>query len=89
MSTEKEVRIHGQVYRVKGDDPEKIDRVAGYVDEMMHGLLGDPGKGMNARSAILVALNIAEENLEYKDEVEKRIRDLNERVDELLSLLPG
>ena len=44
MSVEKEVTIYGQVYRIKGDDPEDIEAVAEYVDRVMAELLGGPSE---------------------------------------------
>ncbi|HUT56037.1 MAG TPA: cell division protein ZapA [bacterium] len=88
MSSEREVKIYGQVYRVKGDDAERIDRVAKYVDNVMSELLGGPGQGLNARGAVLTALNVADEWFAKKEEWERTVFDLSERVDELLGLLP-
>ena len=88
MNPEREVTIYGQVYRVKGDDPERIDRVAAYVDNMMTGLLGGPGQGLSARGAVLSALNVADEWFAQKDELDRIVFDLVERVDELLGILP-
>lgn len=88
MSSEREVTIYGQVYRVKGDDPERIARVAGYIDRMMTDVLGGPGQGLNARGAVLTALNVADEWFVRGEEWDKAIGDLTERVDELLGILP-
>ena len=88
MSAEREVRIYGQVYHLKGHDHQRIDRVAGYVDGMMAQLLGGPVQGLSPRGAVLTALNIADEWFSYKDEAERVIRELDARMDELLGLLP-
>jgi len=88
MSAEREVKIYGQVYRLRGDDHERIDQVAGYVNTMMAQLLGGPGQGLSTKGAVLTALNIADEWFSYKHETERVLLELNERVDELLSLLP-
>lgn len=88
MSSEREVRIYGQIYRVRGESPEKIGRAAGYLDELMTRLLGGSGQGLSTKSAVLVALNVAEESLSYRDEVENLLHNATQRVDELLGLLP-
>ncbi len=88
MDSEKDVEIFGQHYRIKGDDPERIEKVAGHVDQVMSSLLGSPGQGLSTRGAVLTALNIADEWFKQKDEVEKTVFELSERMDELLSLLP-
>ncbi len=88
MSPDKEVKIYGQLYRIKGDDPEKIEEVADYVNGMMERLLGGPGQGLSTKGAVLTALNIAEEWFSQKGESDKMLYELNERVDELLGILP-
>jgi len=88
MEAEREVSIYGQVYRVRGQDPDRIERVASHVDKVMVGLLGGPGGGLSTRGAVLTALNIADDWLSHRREVEKALVDLNQRVDELLHLLP-
>ena len=88
MSAEVEVKIFGQTYKVKGDDPERINRAAEFVDGMMADLLGGPEQGLSARGAVFTALNMAEEWFSQKDELQRIIFDLGERVDELLNLLP-
>ena len=87
-NTEREITIYGQSYRVRGDNEERIDRVAEYVDTMMSQLLGGPGQGLSTRGAVLTALNVADEWFAHKEELERTIFDLNKRVDELLGLLP-
>lgn len=88
MTVEREVKIYGQVFRVKGDDAERIDQVAAYVDEKMAEILRSPGSGLSAKGAVLTALNIADEWHGAKRETERITLELNRRVDELLSLLP-
>jgi len=88
VSTEREVKIYGQVYRVKGEDPDQIERAAVFVDDLMSELLGGPGQGLSTRGAVLTALNIADQWFAQRIETERIIFDLNQRVDELLGLLP-
>jgi cell division protein ZapA len=87
LSSEHEIEIYGQTYRIKGDDPERIDKVASYLDEMMTSLLGDPGQGLSTKNAVLVSLNVADEWHKNKEKVEKAFVDLNQRIDELLGIL--
>jgi len=88
VSTEREVKIFGQVYRVRGDNPERIDRVAGYVDRIMTEVLGGRGQGLSTRGAVLTALNVADESFAKSEEWERVIFDLSQRADELLGILP-
>lgn len=85
---EREVSIYGQVYRVKGDDPDRIARVAGFVDQIMSQVLGGPGQGLSTSGAMLTALNIADEWFKHKEEMEGIVWNLNGRIEELLTLLP-
>ncbi len=88
MSSEREVTIFGQSYVIRGDDPDRIDRVAAYVDQKMNEVLKNPGQGLSAKGAVLATLNVAEELTTLQDEQERILFDLGERVDELLGLLP-
>lgn len=88
MTIEREVTIYGQVYRVKGDDPDRIDEVAAYVDTVMSELLKGPGQGLSTKGAVLTALNIADQWFSFRKELERAMVDLKERMDELLGLLP-
>ncbi|MFO8057843.1 MAG: cell division protein ZapA [bacterium] len=85
---EREVRIYGQVYRLKGEDPDRMDQVAEYLDRTMRDLLGDPAGGLSVKGAMLAALNITERWFEANEEDKKIITELNERADEILNLLP-
>jgi len=88
VNSEQEVRIYGQVYRVRGENPERIARVAAQVDRMMTELLGGPGQGLSAKGAVLTALNIAEESQAYREELDRIMQESSQRIDELLGLLP-
>ena len=88
MNKEREVRIYGSVYRLKGEDPERMERVAEYVDHIMREVLGEPGKSLATKDAVLAALNMAERWFEGEDEEKNLINELNQRADEILNLLP-
>jgi len=88
VSVEREVTIYGQTFRLRGDDPDRIERAAGLVDRKMKELLKSPGQGLSTQGAVLTALNIAEEWFTSRDEQDKVLTELGERVDELISLLP-
>ncbi len=88
MSVDHSVKIYGQTYSIKGDDPRRIERVALYVDQMMNRLLGGPNQGLSAKGGVLTALNVADEWFKDKADMDRVFSDLNERVDELLSILP-
>lgn len=65
------VKILGQPYTISGEKaPEEIEKIASYVDEKMQmvaKLLQDGTPGM---TAVLSAINIAEEYFEAQDKIE-------------------
>ncbi len=88
MTKEREVRIYGQVYRIKGEDSERMERVADYLDHTMRELLGDPGSGLSVKGAMLAAMNVTERWFEKENEEKRLVHELNQRADEILNLLP-
>lgn len=86
MKGETEIKIFGQIYTVKGEDPEYIRKVAEYVDEKMRAVLGEPEQGLTTRGAVLAALNIADELFKNRKEQENFRRDVESRSEEMLKL---
>jgi len=63
------VEIYGQEYRISGDaDPQYVAQIAKYVDTKMKEVAGGTSLGSVSKTAILAALNIAEELFKEKDE---------------------
>jgi cell division protein ZapA len=63
------VEIYGQEYRISGDaDPEYVAQIAKYVDTKMKEVAKGSPLGSVSKTAILAALNIAEELFKEKDE---------------------
>ncbi len=82
------VTIHGAEYPIKGNtDVDYIQQVASYVDEKMDEI----DKGLAVKSplkvAILTSLNIADELFREREEKEKLVRLINEKMDSLNSKL--
>ncbi len=78
------VKILGKEYRIKTDaDPEHIEQVAAYVDQVMHDVQRNTPDTQNA--AVLAALNIASELMRARSASltidGERIRALIELVD--------
>ena len=87
MSGQTEVTIFGQSYLVKGDDPRRIQAVAGYLDGKMQELLaGKPG-GLSVRGAVLAALNLADELFQAREETGRLRGEVEARSRALLELL--
>lgn len=88
MSIDRAVEIYGQTYWIKGEDPRRIETVAAYLDQKMVQVLGGPAQGLSTKEAVLVALNVADDWFSTKEELERIVKDLGKRVDELIGLLP-
>ena len=74
-----DVKIYNQVYTIAGDYSEEvIQKIAGHVDEQMN-IIGKAGlDNANGSVALLAAVNITEELMLARDEVE-RLRADNEK----------
>jgi cell division protein ZapA len=66
------VEIFGQTYAVKaGDDPAYVERLAAFVDEQMKDVGRASGAVDSLRVAVLSALNIADECLRLRRDLEE------------------
>jgi cell division protein ZapA len=66
-----QVEILGQTYAVKaGADPGYVEKLAAYVDEQMKGVSRTSGAVDSVRIAVLTALNLADECLRLRRQVE-------------------
>jgi cell division protein ZapA len=66
------VEIFGQTYAVKaGPDPGYVERLAAFVDEQMKDVSRASGAVDSLRVAVLAALNISDECLRLRREVEE------------------
>ncbi|VFU11458.1 Cell division protein ZapA [anaerobic digester metagenome] len=64
-----EVEIYGEYYVIKGDNsPERIIMLAQYVNRIMKQLAGRNPRLGRTQTAVLAALNIAEELMKLQDE---------------------
>lgn len=78
------VEIFGNEYRIKGQaDAEYVKRVAAYVDEKMRQIAQMSVTGAVSKIAILTAINIADELFRERQEREKAVQILNNRLEEI------
>ena len=70
----------GSEYKIKGADPEYIQKVAAYVDAKMRELERRLAAGAPARIAILASLNIADELFRERAERERLDKELVDRA---------
>jgi len=82
------VDIYGRRYNIGGEhDPETVRTLAEYVDRRMRQMAGQAEAGDDVSTAVLAALNIADDyyrtrkTLERReDEIEQRVQGLSERL---------
>ena len=95
MTNSKKIKIYGKTYSLKSSSSEvEAEEVGGYVDSKMKELANICSKTSTLDLAMLAALNIAQELLELKSQVEekgetedKKIQQLVEAIDEELQVI--
>lgn len=93
MSSERQARsratqvtILGQEYVISGDiDPEYVQKIAKYVSDHMKALHEKTVGMSTTRLAVLTAMNIADELLTLRSEIDQAERLGDERADEIES----
>ena len=79
------VEIFGQSYAVRaGTDPGYVERLAAYVDGQMQEISRTSGAVDSVRVAVLAALNIADECLRLRGQVEEAEKVARARADKLV-----
>ncbi len=82
------VTIFNQTFRVRsGDDPEYVQELARYVDEKMSELAEQTLTVDALKLAILAALNIADDYISTREELEQFERRVSESTSRLTELL--
>ncbi len=82
------VTIFNQTYRVRsGDNPEYVHELARYVDEKMSELAEQTLTVDTLKIAILAALNIADDYISTREELEQFERRVSESTSRLTELL--
>lgn len=84
---ELEVEIYGKNYLVRGDNAEKLQAIARYVDEKLKEVLGREPRPIDSSRAIALALNFAEEIYHLQKDAEKMEQELSEKLDQLIEKL--
>ncbi len=82
------VTIFNQTFRVRsGDNPEYVQKLARYVDEKMSELAEQTLTVDTLKIAILAALNIADDYISTREELEQFERRVSESTSRLTELL--
>jgi cell division protein ZapA len=88
MSSSKKIQIYGKTYSLKSSSSEMdAEEVAGYVDSKMRELAAARSKTSTLDLAILAALNIAQELLELKGQIEVKGELQEEKIQQLVAAL--
>ena len=88
MSSSKKIQIYGKTYSLKSSSFEMdAEEVAGYVDSRMRELATACSKTSTLDLAILAALNIAQELLELKGQIEVKGEREEEKIRQLVAAL--
>ncbi|UCF35291.1 MAG: cell division protein ZapA [Acidobacteriota bacterium] len=81
------VRIYNQFYDFRGSDPERIRRLAAYLDGKMSEISDLTPTVDTAKVAILAAMNIVDEYLTANEELSQLSERSSSQEDEILSRL--
>jgi cell division protein ZapA len=80
-----QVEILGETLTIRADeDPDYIVKIAKYVDKKAREITSKTATVSTAKTAMLVALNIADELFKTKELVRERISSITKNIDEVL-----
>lgn len=83
-----EVEIYGQTYKIKGSGgKEYIQQLAEYVDKEMKEISDITDTIDSLKVAILAAINITDEYLKTKKELQRTERVISEKIEKLIQEL--
>ena len=73
-----EVEIYGEVYRLKTDDPDGLNKLVQMVDSTMKSIAQNTRTFAGSRIAVLSALKIAEDYMHLKKDYDELLALLDE-----------
>ncbi len=86
MSDFIEVRIHGQLFKLRaGTEKEYVQELAGYVDHAMESAFKNSKSASTERVAIMAALNIADTLFQQRRQIEMETKSVDERINRLVT----
>ncbi|MBF0185139.1 MAG: cell division protein ZapA [Magnetococcales bacterium] len=87
MSDLLEVRIHGQLFRLRaGNDQDYVRDLAAYVDDVMEKISRQSGTASVERTAILAALNVTDTLFRLQQRTDSAAQAVDERITRLVAL---
>ena len=73
-----EVEIYGEIYKLKTDDPEGMNKLVQMVDSTMKSIAQNTRTFAGSRIAVLSALKIAEDYMQLKKDYDELLALLDE-----------
>ncbi|MEO5355059.1 MAG: cell division protein ZapA [Magnetococcus sp. XQGC-1] len=87
MSDFIEVRIHGQLFKLRaGEEKEYVRELAAYVDNVMQTLARQSNTISTERLAIMAALNVTDTLFQQTRRAEGAVKTADERITRLITL---
>ena len=87
MSDFIEVRIHGQLFKLRaGEEKEYVRELAAYVDNVMQTLAKQSNTISTERLAIMAALNVTDTLFQQTRRAEGVVKTADERITRLITL---
>lgn len=74
------VKIHNQTYHIRNEDPDRVGRLAAFLDERMREVASQTATVDSLKVAILAALNLADDYFVLREELDSRQESLRARV---------
>ena len=73
-----EIEIYGEIYKLKTDDPDGLNKLAQMVDSTMKSIAHNTRTFTGSRIAVLSALKIAEDYMQLKKDYDELLALLDE-----------
>ena len=81
------VSINRQTYHTRGNDPERIGRLAAYLDERILEVANRSGVADSLKVAVLTALSVVDEYFSANDELKNLKEDVAQRSQKMIEAL--
>jgi len=88
MKKQIEIKVMGQKFMVRSESSEEyINAVADFVDQKITEIMKGSKSVASLNVAILAAMNIADEFMKYKDQKDKQVSKVEEKIKTVIELI--
>ncbi|MBI5299116.1 MAG: cell division protein ZapA [Deltaproteobacteria bacterium] len=88
MKKQIEIKVMGQKFMVRSESSEEyINAVADFVDQKITEIVKGSKSVASLNVAILAAMNIADEFMKYKDQKDKQVSKVEEKIKTVIELI--